>query len=342
MRESTLLLLLVVWACGQSEPEDYVVIEDFLDRSSRIECQVMEAPEDLSVTALRAASDTTVLVLDEPGRRLVELDGALRPVWTVDLPAAGPGALKAPVGMTLLSDTAIAIVEREGLQLIVYSRAGDLIRTAPLGFAPSAVAARPSGELLVTAMPFGDSPPVLLHRFDGTGFEALPVPRRPYPDMFIGALGNTTLADVLPDGALLIVHQFIEPRAFRVAPDGRADRLRVPTPDGTRSSIGWVPTGPILEEEMQRMLVPAAAMSVDGTRSEVYLMTRSGRRLEGGAERALLRLDGSFGLLESYVLDVVGRHMAFLAREATALIVDDEDRFHACNLRRTAGHAATE
>jgi hypothetical protein len=342
MRESTLLLLLAVAACGEVAPEDYVVIEDFLDRSSRIECQVMEAPEDLSVTALRAASDTTVLVLDEPGRRLVELDGTLRPVWTVDLPVAGPGALKAPVGMTLLRDTAIAVVEREGLKLIVYSRAGELIRTAPLGFAPSAVAARPSGELLVTAMPFGDSPPMLLHRFDGTGFEALPVPRRPYPDMFIGALGNTTLADVLPDGALLIVHQFIEPRAFRVAQDGRIDRLRVPTPDGTRSSIGWVPTGPILEEEMQRMLVPAAAMSVDGTRSEVYVMTRSGRRLEEGAERALLRLDRSLGLLESYVVDVVGRHMAFLAREATALIVDDEDRFHACHLRVTPGHAAAQ
>jgi hypothetical protein len=90
------------------------------------------------------------------------------------------------------------------------------------------------------------------------------------------------------------------------------------------------------------MLVPAAAMSVDGTRSEVYVMTRSGRRLEEGAERALLRLDRSLGLLESYVVDVVGRHMAFLAREATALIVDDEDRFHACHLRVTPGHAAAQ
>jgi hypothetical protein len=341
MRKSTLLLPLVALACGE-EPDDYVVIEDFLARSPVLACEALAAPEHLAVTELRTASDSTVMVLDGPGRRLVELDAELRPVWEMEVPAAGPGALDSPVSMALLGDTAIAVAERRGLQLIVYSRAGELIQTLPLGFAPSALAAGPSGELLVTAMPFGETPGTLLLRYDAAGLHEIPVPPRRYADMFVGALGNTTLAEVLPDGAALVMHQFMAPRAFRVNADGRIERLAVPTPDATKASIGYVPVGPILEEQIEKMLVPASAMSVDRARSEVYLLTRSGRRIDGGSERAILRLDDRLRLLESFTLGFVARHLAFLSQSRTALLVDDEDRFHACDFRRPDGHASTQ
>lgn len=342
MRESTLLLLLALAACGEGAREDYVVIEDFVDRSPRLECEAVAEPGDLAVTELRAASDSTVLVLDEPGRRLVELDAGLSRVWELELPAAGPGAVGAPVSMALLGDTAVAVAERQGLQLIVFSRAGELIRATPLGFAPSAVAVRPSGELLVTALPFGDLPDRLLHRFNGGGFEPLPVMPRPYGDMFVGALGNATLAEALPDGGVLMVHQFIAPRAFRIDPDGRVDRLRMPTPDGTVAAIGWMPTGPLLDDQIERIMVAASALSVDRTRSEVYVLARSGRRLTGGAERAVLRLDAGLQLIDSYTLDMMARHLAVLSRSGTVLIVDDEDRFHACTPNRLDRYADAE
>lgn len=342
MRKSTLLLLLIVVACGEPEPEDYVLVEDFLARSPRLACEVLPSPGDLAVTDLRTASDSTVLVMDESNRRLVELDAGLRAVWELQAPSAGPGALNAPVAMVVLGDTAVAIAERQGLQLIVYARSGDLIRTIPLGFAPSGLAASPSGELLVTAMPFGETPRTLLLRYDGATFHEVEIAPRPYADMFVGALGNTTLAEVLPDGAALVIHQFMAPRAFRVSADGRAERLRVPTPDATRASIDYIPVGPIMEEQIERMLVPASAMSVDRTRAEVYLLTRSGRRIEAGTERALLRLDDRLGLIESFTLGFVARHLAYLPSEQAILLVDDEDRFHACDLRRPNGHARAE
>jgi hypothetical protein len=342
MRTSTLLLLLVLVACGETENEEYVVIEDFLARSRALSCEPLGALGYMAVTELRVASDSTIMVLDGPGRRLIELDPALRPIWEMDVPSEGPGAINTPVSMAVVGDTAIAIAERQGLQLIVFSRSGQLIRTTPLGFAPSAVVARPSGELLVTAMPFGETPRTLLFRHDGSGLREVPVPPRPYPDMFIGALGNTTLAEAFPDGAVLVMHQFMAPRAFRVEVDGRVDRLPVPTPDATRAAIDYVPAGPLVEAEIERMLVPASAMSVDPSRSEVYLLTRSGRRLEGGTERALLRLDAGLGLLQAFTLDFVARHMAVLPREQTVLIVDDQDRFHACDLRRLNGHAEAD
>jgi hypothetical protein len=342
MRKSTLLLLLAAVACGETENEDYVVIEGFLDRSQALSCESLGALGYVAVTELRVASDSTIMVLDGPGRRLMELDPALRPIWEMDVPSEGPGAINTPVSMAVVGDTAIAIAERQGLQLIVFSRSGRLIRTTPLGFAPSAVVARPSGELLVTAMPFGETPGTLLFRHDGNGLREVPVPPRAYTDMFIGALGNTTLAEALPDGAVLVMHQFMAPRAFRVAVDGRVDRLPVPTPDATRAAIDYVPAGPLVEAEIERMLVPASAMSVDPSRSEVYLLTRSGRRLEGGTERALLRLDDGLGLLQAFTLDFVARHMAVLPREQTLLIVDDQDRFHACDLRPLNGHAEAD
>jgi hypothetical protein len=342
MRTSTLLLLLVLVACGETLNEEYVVIEDFLARSQALSCESLGAVGYTAVTELRVASDSTIMLLDGPGRRLMELDPALRPIWEMDVPSEGPGAINAPVSMAVVGDTAIAIAERQGLQLIVFSRSGQLIRTTPLGFAPSAVVARPSGELLVTAMPFGESPATLLFRQDGSALHEVPVPPRPYTDMFIGALGNTTLAEALPDGAVLVMHQFMAPRAFRVEVDGRVDRLRVPTPDATSAAIDYIPAGPLVEAEIERMLVPASAMSVDPSRSEVYLLTRSGRRLDSGTERALLRLDAGLGLLQAFTLDFVARHMAVLPREQTLLIVDDQDHFHSCDLRRPYGHAEAD
>jgi hypothetical protein len=342
MRTSTLLLLLVLVACGETVNEEYVVIEDFLARSQTLSCEPLGARGYMAVTELRVASDSTIMVLDGPGRRLIELDPTLRPVWEMGVPSEGPGAINAPVSMAVVGDTAIAIAERQGLQLIVFSRAGQLIRSTPLGFAPSAVVARPSGELLVTAMPFGETPGTLLFRHDGSSLHEVPLPPRPYMDMFIGALGNTTLAEALPDGAVLVMHQFMAPRAFRVEADGRVHGLPVPTPDATRAAIDYIPAGPLVEAEIERMLVPASAMSVDPSRSEVYLLTRSGRRLEGGTERALLRLDAGLGLLESFTLDFGARHMAVVPREQTVLIVDDQDRFHACDLRRFNGRAEAD
>jgi hypothetical protein len=339
MRWSTLLLLLVLGACAGPDDAGPVVIEDFLGRSPRLACEPLDLPDPVAVTELRTASDSTVLVLDEPGRRVLELDAALRLVWVLEAPAVGPGALSSPVSAALLGDTAVAVAERQGLAVIVYSRSGSLIRTTPLGFAPSAVAARPSGELLVTAMPFGGTPGTLAVRYDGMTFHELPVPPRPYDDMFVGALGNTTLAEVLADGTVLVVHQFMAPRAFRVDVGGGVEPLRVPTPDATRSRIDYVPTQPLGEAKLERMLVPASAMSVDRGRGEVYLLTRSGRRLDRGQERAILRLDDGLRLLESATLDVMARHLAVIPRDDVVLVVDDDDLFYVCDFRRTDRHA---
>jgi hypothetical protein len=332
MRASTLLLLTVLTACGGADGKEYEIVRGFLDRSSAVECVPLEREEGRAVTGLRTASDSTVLVLDGPGRRLQELDAGLRPVWELQAPPAGPGSLDSPVDAIVLADTAVVVAERRGLQLVVYSRAGELIRSTPLTFVPHSLAARAGGDVLLSAMPLGMSPENLLFRYDGGQIHEIAVPARRYADMTVGALGNMALIDVLDSGDALLVHQFMSPRAFRVAAHGSVEPLRVPTPDGTSGQLSYIPLAPVTEDQLSLILLPAAALSIDRSRSEVYVLTRSGRSRGGRPERAILRLDERLRLLDSFTIDAMARSMAYLPRYEVALVADDEDRFHACAL----------
>lgn len=341
MRMSTLLLLVPLVACA-AEPEEYTVVEDFLARSAAVSCDPVTPGRDVAVTELRAASDSTVLVLDAAGRRVVEFDHDLQPVWEMEAPAAGPASLEAPVSAVLVGDTAVAVAERQGFRLLMFSRAGAVLQSTPLQFVPHSLAAPAAGGILVTAMPMGGRPATLLVRYDGERLEEVDVPLRPYDDMLVGALGNSALVEPLPGGGAMVVHQFLSPRAFLVRPDGVVEPRKVPTPDATVQSVSYVPTAPITEEHIRAMLVPAMAMSIDPVRSEVYLLTRSGRRVDGRTERAVLRLDDRMGVLASFTLDVPATTMVFLPGRETLLVVDDEDRFHSCALPREAAHARAD
>lgn len=341
MRMSTLLLLVPLAACA-AEPEEFAVVEDFLARSDAVSCEALTAGRDVAVTELRTASDSTVLVLDAPGRRIVEFDHDLRPVWEMEAPAAGPASLEAPVSAVLVGDTAVAVAERKGFRLLLFSRAGAVIQSTPLQFVPHSLAAPRAGGILVTAMPMGGRPGTLVVRYDGERLEEVDVPLRSYDDMLVGALGNSALVEPLPDGGAMVVHQFLSPRGFLVRADGVVEPRRVPTPDATVESVSYVPTAPITEEHIRAMLVPAMAMSIDPVRSEVYLLTRSGRRVDGRTERAVLRLDDRLGVLASFTLDVRATTMVFLPGREAVLVVDDEDRFHSCALPREAAHARAD
>jgi hypothetical protein len=343
MRKWIGLVVLVAWSCGAPEHEEYVIVDGFLARSTALDCSEVLASGELAVTELRTASDSTVLVLDGPGRRVLELDRSLRVVWEMEAPAQGPGFLDTPASAALLGDTAVVVVERRGLQLIVYGRDGSLIRSTPLPFLPNHVAVRSTGEVLVTAMPMGGTPPNLLFRYDGAEFHELPVPARPYVDMMIGAFGNSALVDVLPGDDAVLVHQFLSPRAFRITGDNVVKPLRMPTPDATREQVSFIPVAPITDDQLGRALVPAMAMSVDPIRSEIYLLTRSGRMVDGRPERAILHLDPELALLGSYTTTVRAGDLVFLPRHGVVLLLDDRDRIHACHLPLTgSGHARAD
>jgi hypothetical protein len=244
----------------------------------------------------------------------------------------GPGAAEHPVSVAAVGDTAWAIAARGGLRLVVLSRAGRELETVPLDFIPHALESLGHGAFLLTAMPFGTKPPTVVVRIVGGDAQPLPVPRRRYEDMTVNALGNTALVESFSDGSALVVHQFMAPRAFKLTTGGEAVALAAPTPAGTRAAIDFVPRAPLTEDQMPRTLVPAIAMSVDTGRSEVYLLTRSGRERDGRPERTVLRLTESLEYLDGFLLDVPAVGLVYLARTGVAVVHDDEDQFFACPL----------
>ncbi len=158
--------------------------------------------------------------------------------------------------------------------------------------------------------------------------------------MAVNALGNSALVEELPDGSLLVVHQFFRPRAYRLAASGDVESLTPPTPDATARQVEFVPRAPITDDQLPRTLIPAMAMTVDPLRSDVYVLTRSGRTLDGRPERAILRLTDRLEFLHGYTLPLPAVSMVFLPRRRAALILDDEDAFHVCPLPARNGPGA--
>lgn len=334
MRESILFLLFVAVACDRAGDAGYVVIDDFSRTATALTCETVEIGVEAAATELRLASDSTWTLLDAPQLQVMTFDDEFRLLDRMTLPAVGPGAAPSPTSVALLGDTAVAVAARGGLRLVVLSRDGRELATTPLDFIPHSVATSAAGAVLVTPMPFGTKPPTLLLRLADGKLDTLAVPKRSYEDMMINALGNATLVESLPDGSALVVHQFLQPRAFRVSAAGTVGALPFPTPDGTRQQIPYVPRAPITEEQMGQTLVPAMAMSVDRGRSHVYLLTRSGRNVDGRPERAILRLSEGLEFLEGFTLPVAAGSMVYLPRRRAALVVDDTDTFHLCPLPR--------
>lgn len=340
MRRPTLLLFVLFGlACGDPDRDLYVVVDDFLERAVPASCAQARAGDSLALTEIRSASDSTWLVLDEPRRRIIELDHEARTLWSMEYPAVGPGSAGKAVSAALIGDSGVAIADRGGLRLLILSRSGELLASTPLGFLPNRLATTPGGDVLVTPLRLGDDPPTLLVRFTGPRRSEVAVPPRYHEDLMVRAMGNIARVETLPDGRALVLHEYLAPRGFSVAPDGEVTRLAVPTPDATLGQLDFVPATPLTEEDQPRILVPALGLSVDRRRSEVYLMTRSGRMVGDIAQRAVLRLDDRLGFLAAYTVDVAAREMAVLADRGLAVLADDEDRVFACTFPSGEGHA---
>lgn len=331
MRKSILLFLLLTACSGDGEEATYHLVPDFADRATPMACAPVDLGE-VAIQELRSATDTSFVVLDAAQRRVTEFSDGLRPIWSLEYDEYGPAALNRPVSAALLADSAVAIVASGGVKLVILGRDGRLIHAQRLDFVPHAVAAT-GDELLITTVPMGGSPGSLLFRFRGGAMEEVAVPPREYADMLVGALGNQAAVETLADGDALVVHRVLAPRAFRVAADRAAVApVAVPTPDATAERIAFVPRAPVTTAQAGDMLVPALAMSVDRSRDEVYLLTRSGREVDGRWQRAILRTDDHLGFLGAYTLDPLAVHMAILPRRRAALVGDDLDRVYLCPL----------
>lgn len=333
MRTSTLPLLLLVTACGSPSEPGGRVIEDFRARSTALSCELVQLEDELAITELRATSDTSWAVLDDAGLVVRGYSDAMRPLWAIELERDGPLGLPYPVGFAAAGDTLVYVVDRERFSLAALDARDGSGRTTRLDFIPAGVTALPGGPPVVAALPLGPQPRELLFVFEGDTLRSLDVPQRGYADMSINGLGNMILSESDAAGSLLVIHQFMAPRAFRIAPDGGVRSLTPPVPDGTAHKREYIPVPPVTEETLPHVYVGASALAADRETGEVYLLTQSGYREGDRTERAIMRLDASLGYRTSYLLDleINAGHMAYLARRKAFLLGDDLDRLYLCD-----------
>ena len=339
MRRSTLLPALLAAACAAPEQDPYAVIDGFLDRAVPASCTLTELPGEYALTEIRSITDSTWLLLDEPQRRVTAFDHESHPLWSVALPAMGPGAVVMAASAAPLGDTAVAIADRGSLRLHVLSRTGEVLRSTPLSFIPHSLATTADGRILVTPMRVGDDPPTLLVRYDGDRRTDLAVPPRWYEHPMIRAMGSVARVETFPDGRAVVAHEYLAPRAFLVGPDDDVRAAAMPTPDGTLDQLEYLPMLPLTEEDADRILTPSINLGVDRARSEVWVLTRTGRVVDGVSQRALLRLDDRLGFLEGFTADVSAFGMAVLPRHRRVILADDDDRIYSCALPDPGVHA---
>lgn len=333
MRTSTLPLLLLVTACGSPSESGGRVIEDFRARSTALSCELVQMEDELAITELRATSDTSWAVLDEASLLIRGYSDAMRPLWTVELERDGPLGLPHPVGFSAAGDTLVYVVDRERFSLATLDTRDGSGHAMPLDFIPAGVTTLPAGPPVVAALPLGSQPRELLFVVEGDTLRPVDVPQRGYADMSINGLGNMILSESDATGSLLVIHQFMAPRAFRVAPDGSVRSLTPPVPDGTAHKREYIPVPPVTEEALPYVYVGASALATDRETGEVYLLAPSGRREGERTERAIMRLDASLDYRTSYLLDleINAGHMAYLARRKAFLLGDDLDQLHLCD-----------
>lgn len=332
MRESTLLFFLLVAGCGSGPGGE--VIEDLRGRSRALACEPLALDRELAITALRTTSDTSWAVLDEAQRLVIGYDDRARPLWIVHLEPDGPLALPTPVGMAAAGDTLVHVVDRGRFTLASLDTRTGLGRSFRLDFLPGGVTALPGGGAAVTSLPMGARPRELLFILDGDTLRPVDVPQRAYADLSVNALGNMVVSEADAEGTLLVVHQFLAPRAFRVEADGEVRALSPPVPDGTAHKREYIPSPPVTPDALPHLYIGAAALSVDRGAGEVYMLTQTGHREEDRSERAILRLDPSLRYLGSYLLDarINAGHIAYLARRRAFVVADDVDGVHLCPL----------
>ena len=331
MRRSTLLSILVLASCAP-EPESYTVVDGFLDVARAAQCVDAGLSEEVVPTEIRSVTDSTWLLLDEPRRRVTEYDHRLRPLWSMEYAEAGPASAARAVSAALLGDSAIALADRGALRLVVITRAGRALWSAPLGFMPNGIAATSDGEVLVTPLRVGGEPPTLLTRFGPGTRREIDVRPRFYENMMISAMGNAALVETMPDGRAFLVHEYLMPRGFAVAANGEVEQLPQPTPDGVLRSLDHVPQFPLSEADASLIHAPGLALGVDRSASEVYVMTVSGKWLGEVGQRAILRLSDRFEFREGWTVDLRAENAAVLPRHRMAIVVTDEERLYTCTL----------
>jgi hypothetical protein len=333
MRTIALLLLIALAACASGIPEDPVFIDDFIARSTAVQCEPVPAlnTHRSPISAVATLSDTSFLILYDQDREVVIVGPDLAPRQRIALAADDPAALDMPSGAALLGDSLLSIADQTRMRLKVFDLQGREREEIPLDFAPQGLW-RAGEQILITPFVVGNRPRTLLYALEDGRPRGLPVPTARYTDGMVNAMANTTSIAHFPDGRIVLTHAVVIPFAQVLTLDAAAPtRAPLPLPDGVHDRYGWLPTGRVTESDGARFLIGTLASAPDERTGDFIYLTKTGRSKEKGSEKALIRVDPDLHYLRSYLLDVNASKLAYLAGQGISLIANMEDEWYSCS-----------
>lgn len=332
MRSRYLPLVLFGAACAASDAPEPAFVADFVKRSIPIHC--VPVPELSarwsSVGDVATIDDSSFLVLYPREREVVVFGADLAMRRALRFTADGPAGVKGPASAALAGNTLLYVADQPRQALRVFDLGGRDRGTIRLRFPPQRVRAA-QGALFLTPFVLGRHPRRLLYRLEGEEARPLEVPATFYGDPVLNALATTVGLTPFPDGRIVVSHEVVVPFLYelRVGSDA-VRRAPLPLPDGVRSSVGRLPPAPLTPDRLDELLVASLAAAPDVRAGDFLYVTRSGRRVEGRPEKAIVRLDPELRYRRSYLLDVNAIQLAYLAVRGLSIVTDEVDQWYRC------------
>lgn len=322
----------LLWGCGGGGGTAPSFVPDFVDRSSAAACEATEPPGGVlrSVAGVRSAGDSALVVLHEAERVVALYDAGGRERARVRYRKEGPLRVAEPRDAAWHGGT-FYLADRGGRRIKMLGADGGDGGEIDLPFAPERVAVTGSGIAIVPLV-LGAGETELLYLWRDGELRPAGVPVARVGDWRLAAMANQASLVPFPDGRVVVAHQFIVPGAHVVAPGGGVSELSLPLPDGLRSGFGRLPRPPFTEEELQELPAPLLDAAADRRSGDLLFLTRSGRRSGDHHEKAVIRADRDFRYLRSYLLPMNGGFIGYFSSSRSAWIVDDDDRWHRCEL----------
>ena len=321
-------IVVVLAACTDaSDAIPRAIVNDFVERSADVACEVVDAPIDAPSPSLFAdATDSTFLVYPVNETRVVLLDARLTPLVQFPFDTEGPAGIREVHALAAGVDETVWIADQDGRAIKQFGPEG-LVRALATDFVPSAIAGD-GNDLFAAAANGGEAE--LLYALRGETFAPLPVRSIRQPDFLLSMLANQVVLATMPGGGVVAAHTALVPVADLWTPDAGARTRPLPYPDAARSALDYRPRMPLDDEAIGSMAVGALGISADRNAQEFLFLTRSGRLRAGRPERAIIRTDAEMRYLRSYLLDVHAVHMAYLSVIDATIVVDDQDRWYRC------------
>lgn len=325
MRSLSLIAVLLFVACGEEEPPRLVA--DFANRSEAVACEPLPGPEPgpASVTQLRPVSDSTFLLVDGTGREVAVLDQEARRLRTLEFLEDGPRGIAELSDAALSGDTLLVLADGGRHRLRAFDAQGHDLWTLDLSFPPQGVAFAGS-RLLIAAAGMDPRLTSLVYEVRDRVAESVGVPFATSVDALGRMFVNFVTLQGYPDGSAVVAHQFVQPRAWRLAMGTEPSLLRLPVPEAVAPSLGYLPPIPFREDDLERIAAPVIASAPDPETGDLLYLTRSGRQRGEYTEKALVRADHALRYVGSRLLDVNAVALAYLPADPTTAVVVDYDQ----------------